>query len=131
VPVIGNGDITSPEDVRSRMATGVRGIMIGRAACAAPVDFRENQTLPKDGRNLAPPVVTEQWSHILRHCRLEVQRQGSELHAMQSMRTQLMHYSRGMPEAKRLRDRLPGWLRCCELEDIAREHLECGNRPRA
>ena len=123
IPVIGNGDISSPEDVRSRMATGVRGIMIGRAAMCSPWIFREIKHFLKTGVNLAPPSLTEQWNHILRHCRLEVQRQGSELHAMQSMRTQLMHYSRGMPEAKRLRDRFARVSSISELEDIASEHL--------
>ena len=105
------------------MATGVRGIMIGRAAMCSPWIFREIKHFLKTGVNLAPPSLTEQWNHILRHSRLEVQRQGSELHSMQSMRTQLMHYSRGMPEAKRLRDRFARVLSISELEDIASEHL--------
>jgi hypothetical protein len=54
---------------------------------------------------------------------MEVARQGSEVHAMQSMRTQLMHYSRGMPEAKRLRDRFARVASLAEMEDIAAEHL--------
>lgn len=123
VPVIGNGDISSAEDVQRRMTTGVRGIMIGRAAMCAPWIFRQIKHFLKTGKHLPPPPLSEQWSHILRHCRLEVQRQGSETHAMQSMRTQLMHYSRGMPEAKRLRDRFARVASLSELEDIAAEHL--------
>jgi nifR3 family TIM-barrel protein len=41
VPVIGNGDIASAADVKRRMASGVRGVMIGRAAMCAPWIFRE------------------------------------------------------------------------------------------
>jgi tRNA-dihydrouridine synthase B len=123
VPVIGNGDISGAEDVQRRMATGVRGIMIGRAAMCAPWIFREIKHFLKTGEHLVPPALSEQWCHILRHCRMEVQRQGSELYAMQSMRTQLMHYSRGMPEAKRLRDRFARVASLAELEDMAAEHL--------
>jgi tRNA-dihydrouridine synthase len=47
----------------------------------------------------------------------------SELHAMQSMRTQLMHYSRGMPDAKRLRDRFARIESVAELEALAEENL--------
>jgi tRNA-dihydrouridine synthase B len=123
VPVIGNGDVSSAEDVQRRIATGVRGVMIGRAAMCAPWIFREIKHFLRTGEHLAPPALSEQWCHILRHCRMEVHRQGSELFAMQSMRTQLMHYSRGMPEAKRLRDRFARVASLAELEDIAAEHL--------
>jgi nifR3 family TIM-barrel protein len=123
VPVIGNGDIAGAEDVQRRIATGVRGVMIGRAAMCAPWIFREIKHFLKSGDHLPPLSLSEQWRHIVRHCRLEVQRQGSEMHAMQSMRTQLMHYSRGMPEAKRLRDRFARVASVGEVEDIAAEHL--------
>jgi nifR3 family TIM-barrel protein len=123
VPVIGNGDIASAEDVRRRMSTGIHGVMIGRAAMCAPWIFRQIKHFLATGEHLAAPSLHEQWNHILRHCRLEVERQGSEIHAMQSMRTQLMHYSRGMPEAKRLRDRFARVASLAELEDMAAEHL--------
>ena len=123
VPVIGNGDITGAEDVQRRMKTGVGGVMIGRAAMCAPWIFREIKHFLKTGQPLPPPSLAEQWRHIVRHCRLEVQQQGSEIHAMQSMRTQLMHYSRGMPDAKRLRDRFARVASLVELEDIVAQHL--------
>jgi len=123
IPVIGNGDISSAEDVKNRMETGVRGIMIGRAAMCAPWIFREIKHFLRTGQHLSPPDLAEQWKHILRHCRLEVTQQGSEQHAMQSMRTQLMHYSRGMPAAKRLRDQFARVASLIELEDIAAEHV--------
>jgi nifR3 family TIM-barrel protein len=123
IPVIGNGDLATPQDVKRRMATGVRGVMLGRAAMCAPWIFREIKHHLATGELLAPPSIEEQWAHILEHCRREVQRQGSEIHALQSMRTQLMHYSRGMPEAKRLRDRFSHVASVAEVEDIAASHL--------
>jgi tRNA-dihydrouridine synthase B len=47
----------------------------------------------------------------------------SELHAMQAMRTRLMAYSRGMPEAKRLRERFAHIASIAELEVIAAENI--------
>ena len=123
IPVIGNGDLANPADVRRRMESGVRGVMLGRAAMCAPWIFREIKHYLTTGDLLAPPSLDVQWAHILRHCRMEVARQGSEIHAMQSMRTQLMHYSRGMPEAKRLRDRFARVASLAEMEDIAATHL--------
>lgn len=123
IPVIGNGDITTPQDVKRRMATGVRGVMIGRAAMCAPWIFRQIKHHLATGELLPAPPLEAQWAHIVEHCRREIVRQGSEIHAMQSMRTQLMHYSRGMPEAKRLRDRFARVASLAEIEDIAASHL--------
>lgn len=122
VPVIGNGDIASPQDVKRRIASGVRGIMIGRAAMCAPWIFREIKHYLATGELLPPPALASQWAHIIEHCRREIARQGSEIHAMQSMRTQLMHYSRGMADAKRLRERFARVVSAAEIERIAAEH---------
>ncbi|MEQ1858327.1 MAG: tRNA dihydrouridine synthase DusB [Chthoniobacteraceae bacterium] len=123
IPVIGNGDLATPQDVKRRMATGVRGVMLGRAAMCAPWIFREIKHFLATGELLAPPPPEAQWAHIIEHCRREVAQRGSELHALQSMRTQLMHYSRGMAEAKRLRERFARVASVAEVEDIAAAHL--------
>jgi tRNA-dihydrouridine synthase len=102
--------------------------MIGRAAMCAPWIFREIKHYLATGEHLPPPSLDQQWAHIITHCRREAGRQGSELHAMQSMRTQLMHYSRGMPEAKRLRDRFARVSSLPEIEQIAAEHLANAER---
>lgn len=123
VPVIGNGDLNSAADVERRMETGVRGFMLGRAAMCAPWIFREIRHHLATGETLPPPSIEERWAHILRHCRWKVQQIGSELHALQSMRTRLMAYSRGMPEAKRLRERFSHLESIAELEELAAENI--------
>ena len=123
VPVIGNGDIETAHDVQRRMSSGVSAVMIGRAAMCAPWIFREIKHFLATGELPPPMPLEDQWAHIVRHCRMDVARSGSELHSMQSMRTQLMHYSRGMPEAKHLRALFSHIASVAELEGIAAEHL--------
>jgi nifR3 family TIM-barrel protein len=123
VPVIGNGDITTARDIDRCKIAGVRGAMIGRAAMSGPWIFREIKHYLATGELLPPPPLDEQWTHILRHCRWKVESMGSELHAMQCMRTRLMAYSRSMPEAKRLRARFAHVASIAELEGIAEENL--------
>jgi nifR3 family TIM-barrel protein len=123
VPVIGNGDIGGAADAVRAMKRGVRGLMIGRAAMSAPWIFREIKHYLATGETLAAPTLEAQWAFIVRHCRWKVEAAGSEPHAMQSMRTRLMAYSRGMPEAKHLRFRFAQVASLAALEDIAAENL--------
>jgi len=123
VPVIGNGDLASAQDVERRMKCGVSAVMIGRAAMSAPWIFREIRHYLNTGELLPPPGLDQQWAHILRHCRWKAEREGSELHAMQFMRARLMAYSRGMPEAKRLRERFAHVCSVAELVAVAEENL--------
>src|SRR5205085_3766266 len=45
IPVIGNGDLTSPHEVAARREqTGIAGVMIGRAAMTAPWIFSQVKT---------------------------------------------------------------------------------------
>jgi nifR3 family TIM-barrel protein len=127
IPVIGNGDLSSARDVARRMRCGVRGVMLGRAAMCAPWIFREIRHFLETGEMPAPPTLADQWGHIRRHCRWVVEREGGEPHAMAAMRSRLMAYSRGMPEAKRLRERFAHVTSLAELEDIAK--VSIAHRP--
>ena len=60
IPVIANGDITTPERVRHVLAhTGADAVMIGRAAQGRPWMFREIDHYLATGEHLPPPEVTE------------------------------------------------------------------------
>src|SRR4051812_10188429 len=74
VPVIGNGDITTPQDIaRRQQETRISGAMIGRAAMSAPWIFRQAKAYLRSGEILPPPEPREKWDIILRHCRLTVE----------------------------------------------------------
>ncbi|NMG14376.1 tRNA dihydrouridine synthase DusB [Aromatoleum bremense] len=66
IPVIANGDITTPEKARYVLDyTGADGVMIGRAAQGRPWIFREIEHYLATGTLLPPPLVAE----ILQVCR--------------------------------------------------------------
>ena len=60
IPVIANGDITSPEKAQQvLLQTKADGIMIGRAAQGSPWLFREISHYFNHGEHLNPPTVEE------------------------------------------------------------------------
>lgn len=124
IPVIGNGDLASAEDVAKRKReTGIAGAMIGRAAMATPWIFHETKAYLANGDIVTPPTLEERWKLIVRHCELHVRSWGLEEPAMRSMRARLMAYSKSMPEAKRLREKFSQVSTLAEIKDIAEENI--------
>ena len=68
IPVVANGDITTPEKAREVLAaTGADAIMIGRAAQGYPWIFREVAHFLATGTHLAPPLVSEVKKLLVEH----------------------------------------------------------------
>jgi len=68
IPIIANGDITSPEKAKHVLdATGADALMIGRAAQGRPWLFREIEHYLKTGTHLPPPRVSEIHGILLAH----------------------------------------------------------------
>ena len=70
IPLIANGDITTPEKARQVLAyTGADAVMIGRAAQGRPWIFREIEYFLKTGAHLPAPQVSE--IHRVMMCHLD------------------------------------------------------------
>jgi tRNA-dihydrouridine synthase B len=68
IPVIANGDITTPERVKFVLEhTGADAVMIGRAAQGRPWMFREIMHFLATGQHLPPPEVDEIHRVLLAH----------------------------------------------------------------
>jgi tRNA-dihydrouridine synthase B len=68
IPVIANGDISTPEQVQSVLAyTRADAVMIGRAAQGRPWMFREISHFLATGAHLPPPEVAEIHRVLLAH----------------------------------------------------------------
>ncbi|MCA1925919.1 MAG: tRNA dihydrouridine synthase DusB [Thiobacillus sp.] len=68
IPIIANGDITSPEKAKFVLDhTGADAVMIGRAAQGRPWIFREIEHYLNTGTHLPPPEVAEIHAVLLGH----------------------------------------------------------------
>ena len=106
IPVIGNGDVVDEESAsRMFLETGVDGIMIGRAALGNPWIFREIPFFLQTGEKLAKPTSKEKLEVIRKHLLWEVEEKG-ERTAVLEMRKFIAWYSKNMPEATKLREKV-------------------------
>ncbi len=68
IPVIANGDISTPEIAKQVLSyTGADGLMIGRAAQGNPWIFREIRHFLKTGKKLASPGAEEVQNILINH----------------------------------------------------------------
>ncbi len=104
VPVVANGDITTPHKAREVLAyTRADAVMIGRAAQGRPWIFREVAHYLATGEQLAPPLVAEVrrllLDHLLDHYALY-----GEFTGVRSARKHIGWYVRALPGGLAFRD---------------------------
>ncbi len=102
IPLIGNGDVRSPDDARRMLDTGCDGVMIGRAAIANPWIFRETRHFLQTGEHLPPPTIDERIAVCLDHLRLSVEFKG-EKYGVLEFRKYYAGYLKGLPNISKLR----------------------------
>lgn len=104
IPVIGNGDVKTPEDAKHMIEyTKCAGVMIGRGALSAPWLFRQTwhylttgQMLPEPGLEEKCRIMREHFAHMA-HYR-------GERAAIVEFRRRVSWYAKTMPSAKPLKE---------------------------
>lgn len=103
IPVIGNGDLTSGEDVlRMKEQTGCDSFMIGRAAKGNPWVFHEIKKYLLDGTVPERPSTEDILEMMLRQTQLMVEYKG-EFTGIHEMRKHVAWYTQGLPDSAKLR----------------------------
>lgn len=118
IPIIGNGDITTPQKARDAFDRyGVDGIMIGRATFGHPWIFNEIKHYLKTGEELPPMDVRERVALAKRHLALSLELKG-EPRGIFEMRRHLSCYFKGLPDFKDTRIKMVTTLDKEELNGI-------------
>jgi len=104
IPVIGNGDIFTPEDAKRMMdETGCDGLMIARGAKGNPWLFHRINHYLDTGELLPAPSAEEIKAMILRHGALQMEYKGEHI-GMREMRKHVAWYTAGYPHSAALRN---------------------------
>jgi tRNA-dihydrouridine synthase B len=103
IPVIGNGDIRSPQDAMRMLAeTGCDAIMVGRGAQGNPWIFRQIRQYLTTGQLLPLPQLQERFDLIGRHLAMLVACKGQHI-GIREMRRHAAWYTKGLPRAAEIR----------------------------
>lgn len=128
IPVLGNGDIKSPQDaLRMHEHTRCDGVMIGRGSFGQPWIFRQARAL-LDGTPMPPtPGVAERFAVALEHARLVQAYEVDPIGAAIEFRKHLGWYVKGLPNSAELRQRLHQVKDFAEVEGIFTGYLAGGH----
>lgn len=124
IPVIGNGDIKTPEDAfRMWARTGCDAVMIARGSFGQPWIFAQTRALIEGRTMPATPEVRERFAIALEHARMvqayEVDPDGAAI----EFRKHLGWYVKGLPGSADLRRRLHSVNSFGEVEGIFDDYL--------
>lgn len=106
IPVIGNGDIWTPEDAFHMIEeTGCDAVMIGRGAQGNPWIFEQVNHYLDTGVIISAPTYLDRLDMLLKHFELLCQYKGPSI-GIKEIRTHAGWYMKGMPESAYWRNRV-------------------------
>lgn len=104
IPVIGNGDITSPQDAKQMIEqTGVDAVMIGRAALGAPWLISQTHTFLETGSLTDSPAIPVVKEALLTHIKELTAYYGEKL-ALSISRKYVCWYCKNCRDARKFRE---------------------------
>lgn len=124
IPVIGNGDIVTPEDAGNMLTqTGCDGLMIARGARGNPWIFEQVKAYLNTGVLIPRPGFDQVMEMILRHARAIIEYKG-EYTGVREMRKHVAWYTSGYPGSAKLRNRINEIETIRDLETLLNEYFD-------
>ena len=126
IPVIGNGDLLSAEDVIAmEEQTGCDGFMIARGAQGNPWIFHQILHYFETGEHEKKPSLEEMAQMMLRHARMMIEYKGEYI-GMHEIRKHAAWYTTGYPNSARFRGQINEVETYEQLEELLAQIKEAG-----
>lgn len=123
LPVIGNGDIDSPQTAKQRLEeTGVDAIMIGRAALGNPWIMYQTVKYLETGELINEPTPAEKMKVCLLHAERLLRLKGERV-AMMEMRKHAAWYLKGLKGTGKVRNLINHMETKEELEELLYDYV--------
>ncbi|HEX8339897.1 MAG TPA: tRNA dihydrouridine synthase DusB [Tepidisphaeraceae bacterium] len=123
IPVIGNGDVRTPQDAARMLAvTGCAGVMIGRAALSQPWIFRDTHSYLTTGL-IPPPPTLEEKCRMMRDHFYNLCEYRSPRAAIVEFRKRVSWYAKTMSPNKPLKVLMSGIDSVDDFEHVLSEFL--------
>lgn len=125
IPVIGNGDVKSPEDAKKMFEqTGVDGIMIGRGTLGKPWIFKQVADYLTNGvYDTNFPDLNSKLDIMLEHLELEVKEKGEDV-GVKEMRKHFAYYVKNLRQASSIREQINRLYTKKEVRDCLIEYFK-------
>jgi tRNA-dihydrouridine synthase B len=124
IPVIVNGDIITPENVREVFTnTGCDAVMIGRGAVLNPWIFRQAKHYLATGELLPDASIEERVDLLREHLRLSVEHKGERAGVIE-LRKHYSGFLRGLPHVSRIRMELMQFTEAAPIFEHLTKFLE-------
>lgn len=118
IPVIGNGDVTSCYLAKEMLVqTGCDAVMIGRGVLGNPWLIKECVEYLETGKEPTPVSYQEKVEMMRRHYKLLIQDK-NERQALLEIRSHIIWYLKGMPESKRIKEKICKCKTSDEMFDV-------------
>jgi tRNA-dihydrouridine synthase B len=124
IPLILNGDITSPETARLALEVdGADAIMIGRAVLGNPFIFRDAKKYIETGQLPDKPNINERFDVLLEHLKLNVEDKGLP-RGLVEFRKHFSGYLKGLHNASHYRQKLVQMTNLNEVIELLEEYRD-------
>jgi nifR3 family TIM-barrel protein len=124
IPLIGNGDIKTPQDAKKMIEeVGATAVMIARAALGNPWLLQRTVRFLNEGVLLEEPSFIEKISLAQEHLAELVKLKGEKIGVCE-FRQQAAYYLKGLPQATKIRVKLNELTKAQDVENLLSAYLE-------
>ncbi|MCT8136399.1 tRNA dihydrouridine synthase DusB [Anaerobacillus sp. CMMVII] len=124
IPVIGNGDVKTPQDAKRLLkTTGADGVMIGRAALGNPWMLYRTVQYLQTGELAPDPTPREKVDVCMLHLDRLIALKGERV-AVREMRKHVAWYVKGMKGASKIKDQINQFESRNEIKEVLYTYIE-------